>query len=574
MNKPNALTDEAGGRRTGGQILVDALLTQGVDRVFCVPGESYLDVLDALYDAPEVDVVVAKHEGAAANMAEADGKLTGKPGICMVTRGPGATHASIGVHTAFQDSTPMILFIGQIDRSFRDRGGFQEVDYRAMFGPLAKWAAEIDDASRIPEYVLRAFQIATSGRPGPVVLALPEDTLSAFAAVPQPKRYQSVQAAPSSQQMGEIQTALAKAEKPVLIVGGSLWAPEATEKLGEFVKRFDLPVVASFRRQDLFDNEAAQYAGHLTLGTSPLLVERIREADLLLVVGSRLGEVATSGYELLDSVRSHQYLIHIHADPNELSAVFQADLGICSGMHAAASGLAGLLPPNKVAWQDRTREMHAEFLRFTDVSVAPAPPKGVNMAAVIRHLADALPDDAIISNGAGNFTVWVHRFYRYRRPRTELAPTSGAMGYGFPAAIAAKLRHPSGTVICVAGDGDFLMYPQELATAKQFGANVVVLIVNNGLYGTIRMHQARRFPGRPSATALEGPDFVALAQSFGAYGERVESTDAFALALSRALGAGRPAVIELIVDPDQITPVTRLTDGPESANQGLGGNAR
>jgi acetolactate synthase I/II/III large subunit len=557
--------------RNGGQILVDALRIQGVDRVFCVPGESYLDVLDALCDAPEIDVVVAKHEGAAANMAEADGKLTGRPGICMVTRGPGATHASIGVHTAFQDSTPMILFIGQIDRAFRDRGGFQEVDYRAMFGPLAKWAAEIDDPSRIPEYVLRAFQVATSGRPGPVVLSLPEDMLAATAAVLQPSRFQPVQSAPSASQMSRVEAALATARRPMLLVGGSCWTPEAVRDLGAFAGAFDLPVAASFRRQDLFDNERLQYAGHLTLGTSPALARHVQESDLLLVVGSRLGEVATSGYELLQSVRTGQTLVHIHPDPDELSSVFQADVPICAGMAEAAAALAALTAPAGRPWGERTRVMHDEFLAFTDLSAAPKPPRGVYMAAAIKHLADTLPDDAVVTNGAGNFTVWVHRFYRYRRPHTELAPTSGAMGYGFPAALAAKLRDPARTVICVAGDGDFLMYPQELATARQFGANLVVLVVNNGLYGTIRMHQARRFPGRVSATRIEGADFVALARSFGAQAERVDNTENFAPALQRALSAGRPALIELIVDPDQITPTLRLTDGAAEAAKGQGG---
>ncbi len=557
--------------RKAGQILVDALRIHGVDRIFCVPGESYLDVLDALCDAPEIDLVVAKHEGAAANMAEADGKLTGRPGICMVTRGPGATHASIGVHTAHQDSTPMILLIGQIDRGFRDREGFQEVDYRAMFGPLAKWVAEIDDAARIPEYILRAFQVATSGRPGPVVLSLPEDMLAASAAVLQPKRFQPVQGAPSASQIHAIQAALDGAQKPVLIVGGSGWTIEATQDLDAFAERFDMPVVASFRRQDLFDNHRPQYAGHLTLGTSPALSRRIHESDLLLVLGSRLGEVATSGYALIASVRSGQTLIHVHPDPDELSSVVQADLAICSGMATLASALSAMAPTVAVPWRERTRAMHAEYLAFTDIAIAPRPPRGVFMAEVVKHVADTLPADAIITNGAGNFTVWVHRFYRYRQHGTELAPTSGAMGYGFPAAIAAKLRYPSRTVVCVAGDGDFLMYPQELATALQFGANVVVLVVNNGLYGTIRMHQARRFPGRISATVIKGPDFVALAHAFGAHAEQVETTEAFGPAFERALSAGRPALIELIVDPDQITPTLRLTDRPGEDNKGQGG---
>ena len=575
MNETHQGRPDGPSPQNGGRLLVEALRIQGVDRVFCVPGESYLDVLDALCDAPEIDVVVAKHEGAAANMAEADGKLTGRPGICMVTRGPGATHASIGVHTAFHDSTPMILFIGQIDRAFRDRGGFQEVDYRAMFGPLAKWTAEIDDTARIPEYVLRAFQVATSGRPGPVILSLPEDTLAGVASVAQPRRHQPVRSAPTAAQIAELDAALRGAARPLVIVGGSGWSDAAAHQFAQFVERFDLPVVSSFRRQDVFDNTRPNYVGHLTLGTDPALTRGVRESDLLLVVGARLGEVATAGYTLIEPVRRDQQLIHIHPDANELSSVIQADLAICAGTAEAAAALASLAAPGDAQpWRDRTRTMRDGFLRFTDGMAVPPPSRGVDMAAVVKHLADMLPAHTVVTNGAGNFTVWVHRYYRYRQPRTELAPTSGAMGYGFPAAVAAKLRHPDRTVICVAGDGDFLMYPQELATAKQFGAAVIVLVVNNGLYGTIRMHQARRFPGRISATRIEGPDFAALARSFGAQAARVETTADFAPALQAALAAGTPALLELIVDPDQITPTMRLSDAPVAAPQGQQGENR
>jgi acetolactate synthase I/II/III large subunit len=546
--------------RNGGRVLVDALHLHGTDRIFCVPGESYLDVLDALFDVPAIDVVVTKHEGAAANMAEADGKLTGRPGICFVTRGPGATHASIGVHTAFQDSTPMILFIGQIDRAFRDREGFQEVDYRAMFGPLAKWVAEIDDAARIPEYVLRAFQCATSGRPGPVVLALPEDMLAQVVDVADTQPYRAVQAAPTTEDVAAIAAEIKAAKAPMLVLGGSGWTAEAIADMAAFAENFSLPVVVSFRRQDLIDNEHPNYAGHLTLGMSPALAAHVCAADLLVVIGTRLGEVTTSGYTLPAPPLPTQRLIHVHADANELSRVYQAHLPIVSGMVNIAAALRRLDPMEAPAWRGLAATLHAEFLTFTSPSAVKPSHRGVDMTAVIATLSQLVPKDAIITNGAGNFTVWVHRFHRYRAPKTELAPTSGAMGYGLPAAIAAKLRHPDRLVICVAGDGDFLMYAQELATAVQFAAPIIVLVVNNGLYGTIRMHQARRFPGRRSATSIEGPDMAALAKSFGAYAERVETTEGFLAAYERATGAGRLALLDLIVDPDQITPAARLTD--------------
>jgi acetolactate synthase-1/2/3 large subunit len=557
MADSNAVTSTS---RNAGRVLVDALALHGTDRIFCVPGESYLDVLDALCDVPQIDVVVAKHEGAAANMAEADGKLTGRPGICFVTRGPGATHASTGVHTAFQDSTPMILFIGQIDNGFRDREGFQEVDYRSMFAPLAKWVAEIDDAARIPEYVLRAFQCATSGRPGPVVLSLPEDMLAQVTSVSDTRPYKAVHCAPANGDIAALSRELQASRAPMLLLGGSGWTEAAVADMTAFAEAFRLPVIVSFRRQDLIDNEHPNYAGHLTLGTSPKLAARVRAADLLIVVGSRLGEVTTSGYTLPEPPLPMQRLIHVHMDPNELSRVYQPNLAIASGIEAIAAALRALPPLTNIPWGDLARDLHKEFVEFTSLGSVKPSPKAVDMVSVITSLTRQLPSDAIITNGAGNFTVWVHRYHRYRKVRTELAPTSGAMGYGLPAAIAAKLRYPDRAVICFAGDGDFLMYPQELATAMQFGASIIVLVVNNGLYGTIRMHQARRFPGRLSGTSIQGPDMVALAKSFGAYAERVESTAEFEAAYRRAAGAGRLALLDLIVDPDQITPSLRLSD--------------
>ncbi len=544
--------------RGGGRILVDALLVHGADRVFCVPGESYLDVLDALFDSPQIAVTVAKHEGAAANMAEADGKLTGRPGLCFVTRGPGATHASVGVHTAMQDSTPMILFIGQIDRGLRDREGFQEVDYRAMFAPLAKWVAEIDAAARIPEYVARAFQCATSGRPGPVVLALPEDMLAEAAAVADTLAYAPVQAAPRAADMLRLRDELARASAPLLVLGGSGWSAAASAAIQRFAESFALPVAASFRRQDLFDNEHANYAGHLSLGISPALAARVASTDLLVVVGARLSEIATGGYRMLQPPRLMARLAHFHPEPSALSTVFQADLAIASGVEDAALALAALEPPAEIAWRARTREMRTEFAAFANPAAVVAPPHGVDLAEAMAHLSRTLPADTILCNGAGNFTIWLHRFHRYRQPHTQLAPTSGAMGYGLPAAVAAKLRRPDRTVVCVAGDGDFLMYPQELATAAQHGAAIVVLVVNNGMYGTIRMHQERRFPGRVSATRIEGPDIAAMARAMGGYAERVERSDQFAAAFARAMAAGRPALLDLAVDPGQVTPELRL----------------
>jgi len=548
---------ETPGSRAGGRILVDALRLHGVDRLFCVPGESYLDVLDALYDTPQITVIVAKHEGAAANMAEADGKLTGRPGVCFVTRGPGATHASIGVHTAYHDSTPMILFIGQVQRDVRGREAFQEVEFRQMFAPLAKWVAEIESADRIPEYVLRAFQVATSGRPGPVVLSLPEDVLAEESAACDTKPYRAVQATPQDRDLAALRDELQKASKPLLIVGGSSWSEAGCAALARFAEANALPVLASFRRQDLIDNRHSCYAGHLSLGLPPFLQQRVKAADLIIALGSRLGDVTTMTYSVLKPPRIAARLVHIHPDANEINRVYQADLPIVAAPSAAAMGLAELAPVESSRWRDWTDSARREYEKFIAVPEK-GPRQGVDMAVVIRHLATQLPVDTMIANGAGNFTVWVHRFFTYKAPHTELAPTSGAMGYGFPAAVAAALRFPDRLTVCVAGDGDFLMYPQELATAAQYRARLLVLVVNNGMYGTIRMHQERRFPGRVSATDLACPDFVRLAQSFGAYAERVETTEAFAPALERALAAPRSAVLELRVDPNQIAPDRRI----------------
>ncbi len=550
--------------RTGGQILVEALRLQGVDRIYCIPGESYLPVLDALVDLSEIAVVSARHEGAAANMAEADGRLTGRPGICMVTRGPGATHASIGVHTAFQGSTPMILFIGQVARPTRDFEGFQEVDYRAMFAPLAKWVAEIDDPARIPGYVARAFRVALSGRAGPVVLSLPEDMLSEVVhAPPHAARAVAARAGVRPSDLNALGEMLAKASRPLLIVGGTGWTVDACQGLLKFARANTLPIVASFRRQDIIDNRDANYCGHLGLGVDPSLAERLKSADLIVSIGSRLGENTTGGYTLLTPPVAQQTLVHVYPDPEELGRVYQPTLAIACGVSDFANAVADRVfdSVERGAWLRQARDAYVKFSTPSGTpSGTPAPSTDfVDLSAVVAWLSEHLPDDAIVCNGAGNYTGWVHRFFRYKQPRTELAPISGAMGYGVPAAIAAKLRYPHRRVVALAGDGCFMMYPQELATAMQNNANVVILIVNNGTYGTIRMHQERRYPGRVIATDLVNPDMVALARSFGAFAERVETTAGFAGAFQRAVTSERPAVLGLRVDPAQISPTFRLT---------------
>ncbi|WP_144111867.1 thiamine pyrophosphate-binding protein [Paraburkholderia sp. BCC1886] len=548
--------------RNGGQILVDALVRNAVDTVYCVPGESYLAVLDALHDAHGIRTIVTRHEGAASNMADAYGKLTGRPGICFVTRGPGATHAANGVHTAREDSTPMILFIGQVERGFIGRGAFQEVDYRQMFGGLAKWVTEIDSLERIPEIVAKAFSIALSGRPGPVVISLPEDVLFNAGEVADAAPVRIAQAAPTVAAMAELKSLLDAAKKPLVVLGGTGWDRSATDAFKRFVIANDLPVAASFRRQDLFDNRDSHYVGQLGLGISPALADRVREADLLLVVGSRLAETTSSGYSLIGHPVPRQTLVHVHPDAQELGRVYQAHLPINAGMRAFAAALEelGASATNAARpWQAWTAAARADYVKHSTPPASNPELAGVDMASVVSHLDKVLPDDAVISNGAGNYTVWVHRFYRYRTPGTELAPTNGAMGYGFPAAIAAKLQNPQRTVVCFAGDGCFMMYPQELATAVQFGAPLIVIVVNNGMLGTIRMHQEREYPGRVSATRLANPDFIALAKSFGAHAERVERTEDFPAAFERAQQAGVAALIELRTDPLQITPIARLT---------------
>ncbi len=544
--------------RPGGRILVDQLRIHGVDLAFCVPGESYLAVLDALYDARNaIRLFTCRHEAGAANMADAYGKLTGRPGIAFVTRGPGATHASVGVHTAFQDSTPMILFIGQVARDMIGREAFQEVDFRAMFAPLAKWAAQIDDPARIPEMVARAFQVATSGRPGPVVLALPEDMLRETATVADAAPYAPVRPAPAARQMARLREMLAGAARPVAILGGGTWTPEAVADIRAFVEANRLPTGASFRAQDCLDNASECYIGDVGIAINPKLAERIRSADLVLAIGPRLGEATTSGYTLLDVPRPRQRLIHVHPDPDELGRVYQPDLAIAAGMPEFAAAARALDPVDSAPWAEWTAAARADYLANLE---PPEVPGDLDMAAVVAHLDEVLPEDAILTNGAGNYAVWLHRFYRYRRYRTQVAPTSGAMGYGVPAAVAAKAVHPERVVVSFNGDGCFMMLGQELATAVQYGLDPILIVVNNGMLGTIRMHQERSYPGRVSGTDLANPDFAALARAYGAHGEKVTRTEEFPAAFERARAAGRAALIELVIDPEALTTRQSLSE--------------
>jgi len=537
--------------RTGGEILVANLLAQGATHAFAVPGESYLAVLDALFDARDrLQLVVCRQEGGAAYMAEAFGKLTGRPGIAFVTRGPGATNASIGVHAAMQDSSPMILFIGQVGGDFVDREAFQEIDYRRMFGSVAKWAAQIDRAERIPEYVAHAYRTAMSGRPGPVVLALPEDMLSTQAACVDAPRVDAVVAAPDAGLVAAAADRLANAKRPLLLVGGSRWDTDACRMLQAVAETYAVPVACGFRNQDLFDNRHALYAGDVGIGINPRLAARVREADVLLAIGERLGEMTTSGYTLLVPPVPAQTLIHVHPGADELGRVYQPAIAIAATPGAFLAALAALPRPGSGHAEGRPTDAHAEYLAWQ----APRPvPGDLDLWQIVRWLDLRLPDTAIVTNGAGNYATWMHRLYRYRGFRTQLAPYLGSMGYGVPAAVAAKAVHSDRVVLSWNGDGCFLMNGQELATAVQYGLAIVFVVIDNGMYGTIRMHQERTYPARDYGTALVNPDFAALARAFGAFGETVVRTADFAPAFERALAAGRPALLHLKLDPQALT---------------------
>ncbi len=556
--------------RTGARILVDQLLVHGVERIYCVPGESYLAVLDALYDvADRIRLVVNRHESGSAFMAEADGKLTGRPGIAFVTRGPGACNAAIGLHSAFQDSTPMILFVGQVGNDVVEREAFQEIDYRRMFGPMTKWVAQIDRADRVPEYVARAFATATGGRPGPVVLALPEDMLDALADVPDARPYRAVQASPSGADLLRFRAIVDAAERPIVIAGGPGWNAEACADLRVFAESYALPVACAFRWQDVFDNRHPHYVGDVGIGINPALADLIRGSDCVVAFGPRLGEMTTSGYTLLTAPVPGQPLIHVHPDPEEHGRVYQATLPVLAGVHAMVSALRTVPTTLADDLRGRRRALIDERRRSYEAwqqepAVFADRPEAVNLWQVMRQLDQRLPPDWLLANGAGNFASWGHRYRRYPGFRTQLAPTSGAMGYGVPAGIAARIVDPSRAVVVLAGDGDFLMTGQELATAVKETAGVLFIVVDNGMYGTIRMHQRKHFPGRVSGTVLSNPDFAVLAASHGALGINVTRTDEFAVALDRALTfiahTSLPALIALKADPMIITPSMLLDD--------------
>ncbi len=539
--------------RAGGRILVDQLVLQGCDRIFTVPGESFLAVLDALHDTPQIQTVVCRQEGGVGFMACADGTITGRPGIAFVTRGPGATNASIGVHVACQDSQPMILFVGDVARGDRDREGFQEVDFQAMFAPLCKWAGRIDDARRIPEYVARAYAVAMSGRPGPVVLALPEDMLRDSAETRDRPRVEPPEQDPDGAAMETMFAMLKDACAPVAVVGGAGWNAGAAHYFSMFAGRLGIPVASAFRRQDAIDNASPVWAGNLGYGPNPKLVERIKAADLIIAVGARLGEATTDGYTLITPDHPDQILVHVHPDPTELNHVYRADLPICAYPHEFAE-MAALWTDDVIAFKDG-REAHAEWLDWSTPQPFETP---LDLGQCVAAMRERLPADTFICNGAGNFSGWWHRYWRYAGPVCQLAPTAGAMGYGVPAAVAACLRHPERKVVALAGDGDFLMNGQELATAAQYGCDLLVILVDNGSYGTIRMHQEREYPSRVSGTDLRNPDFAALARAYGGWAETVEATAGFAPALDRALGGAGIRLLHLKTDVDRISAGTTI----------------
>lgn len=543
--------------RTGAQVLINALGINSTDRIFCIPGESFLSALDALYDKPEIALTICRNEGGASYMAEAYGKLTGRPGVCFVTRGPGATNASCGLHVAMQDSTPMILLIGQIARKDMDREAFQEIDYRRMFGQVAKWVAQIEDADRIPEYLNRAFAIATSGRPGPVVLALPEDMLNDTTGAVDLGPWQAITTHPATEDIDNTIDILSQSKHPLIIVGGSGWSEATRLGLQSFAEKSSIAVVNTFRCQDYIDHRHPNYIGDLGIGLNPALSQRIKEADALLVIGTRLGEMTTGGFELIDIPKPKQSMIHVYPGVEELGHIYQPELAI----NASSSAFIDALKHHQLTASNsdnRKKQLEQARRNFESWSSSIQVKGPLQFSEIIQSVQDATGDDAIICNGAGNNTNWLHRFYRFHQYRTQLAPTSGTMGYGVPAAISAKLMYPNRTVVAFAGDGDFMMNGQELATAMQYGANIIIIVVNNGIYGTIRMHQERDYPGRVVGTDMLNPDFCALAKAYGAHAELVTRTAEFVPAFERAQSANIPALIEIQLDPDILSPTTTI----------------
>jgi len=547
----------AGKTRTGGQAVVEALLKHGSDTAFCVPGESYLPILDAFYDVKnKIKLYTCRHESGASNMAEAYGKLTGKPGICLVTRGPGATNASIGIHTAMQDSTPLIMLVGQVDTKDKGREAFQEVDFEAMFAPLAKWAVEVSSADQIPGIMRKAFQVAMSGRKGPVVVSFPEDTLSGPSTVETQEPLPVHEAAPSDADLENLKTILSGAKHPLVILGGSGWTKKAVQDYRVWAEGEGLPTGCAFRFQDLMDPRSGNYIGDIGIGINPKLAERVKTADVILALGPRLGEMTTSGYTIIKAPKPDQRLIHVHAGAEELGRVYKAELAIHAKPELFVKALKKITLGKKDAWSKELKEARQDYL---DWSTPNKNPGSVQLAEIYRYFRETLPDNAIFTNGAGNYTAWLHRFYHYRDFKTQVAPTSGAMGYGVPAAIAAKIVHPNRPVICCAGDGCFLMTGQELATAAQYKVPVIFLVFNNSMYGTIRMHQEKHYPGRVSGTDLKNPDFAAFAESFGIKGVKVDTNKGFEGAFEAALKSGQPALIEITVDPEAISPAATLS---------------
>lgn len=548
---------KAGNRKTGGQLMVEALATHGVEMAFSVAGESYLEILDALVDEPRIRLVTCRQEGGAGFMAEAYGKLTGKPAVLMVTRGPGACNASIGIHTAFQDSTPMVVLIGQVSRHQLEREAFQEVDFRRMFGQMAKWVAQIDLAERIPELISHALHVATSGRPGPVVLALPEDMLRDHVAAPLAKPYLAVQAHPGAADLDRLRTMLAAAKRPFMLVGGSGWTDKAAADIAAFAQANNIPVTCSFRRQDVVDNRLPVFCGDLGTGANPALVKRVKEADLLIAVGARLGEITTQSYQMISAPEPETTLVHVHPSAEELGRVYRPELGIQSGVAAFAAAARALKPVDSSAWRDwaiGSRKLYEDNLAMPPAAAS------LDLASAMAFLRETLPEDAVITIDAGNFSGWPQRFLHYRRPGRQLGPTNGAMGYSVPAAVAAKITNPERVVVSFVGDGGFMMTGQELATAVHEGVGPIVLLFNNNMYGTIRMHQERRFPGRVSGTELTNPDFAALARAYGIEGVTVTDNAGFEAAFTRAMGRREATVIELKVDREQITTRATIAD--------------
>ena len=535
--------------RHGGHILVDQLKVNGVERVFSVPGESFLAALDGLYNSG-IENIVCRHEGGAAMMAEADAKITHSPGVVFVTRGPGATNASSGIHVAMQDSTPLIVFVGQVPLEHRDREAFQEIDYERFFSPIAKWVAEVKDLKRLPEYVARAFQVSQAGRPGPVIISLPEDILSGICEVPDRPRVVLGQQFTSDSEIKKIENAIIKAKRPLVIVGGTGWGKEAVKNLGVFVKNFNLPVATTFRRQHLMDNRHDCYIGDLGTGMNPALAKTVKGSDLIIAIGTRLGEIATGAYELIDPKKTEQEIIHIHTDPNEFCHVYQPRLAVLSSTENILDQLVGLSKLVNPEWSSQTSEGRQNYLNWITPKETPGP---VKLEKIIKWLSNNLPEDSIVTNGAGNYAAFLHRYFAFKEYPTAIGPTSGSMGYGFPASIAAKLRFPDKTVICLAGDGCFQMTLNEMSTAAQNKLAIIVIVVNNGKYATIRMHQEKNYPGRVSGTELHNPDFAALAKAYGGFGIKVQKTEDFVAAYNEAVASGLLSVIELQIDDEVLS---------------------